>query len=151
MDYFIGVEAEGAFKGSLSLFIASDKASPEKILAYLTENPAIKNVYFGAGGTCVIPEKYVNLIRVLCLKKEYIVCAEIDKADALRIFEQEEATSVPTELHVIFNTKQKKPCRCFSIKFESDDEIAVSEKIERFYKTKKKDILFELDKEVIIE
>jgi hypothetical protein len=62
-DYFTGIEAEGPFKGILTLFIASDTVDPERILEYLKSHKEIENVYFGANDTCYLPDKYISLVK----------------------------------------------------------------------------------------
>lgn len=61
--YFIGVEAEGPFKGTLTLFIASEEAPLENVESFLRKHPDIKNIYYGACRTYGIPTKYLPLLK----------------------------------------------------------------------------------------
>jgi hypothetical protein len=146
MDYFVGIEAEGPYKGTLTLYIASDKASPESVLEFLDKERTIHGVYFGANGTCTIPERYTGLIYELC-DKGYNVLAEIDNLDQLFFFYK--AKGIPAKLKVILTFHQRLDYIPSMIKFEGEENIVVLSSM-KIDVTGVDDILFSMDKEVQI-
>lgn len=144
MDYFVGVEVEGPYRGAATLFIASDKANESAIIEYLTNTTSITHVYFGAWGTHCLPEKYVKLVHYL-LHKDWKVTLEIDSLTRLDVFEG----AVPDKLHIML-TFPKGYVNAdveWSFKFDGIDKITVLNR-EKLYVNSSSHILYQLDKEI---
>lgn len=149
-DYFIGVEAEGLFKGKLTLFIASDTAAPERILEYLKDHREIENVYFGADGTCCLPTKYISLVKDIWDTGRKIII-EIDNMESSeyalsKIPDLENIYIVYTVTdELLLSPYLKKNCM---IKFDGRKiEVLYSPNM-HYLITERNDVRFSLDKKV---
>ena len=145
-DYFIGIEAEGPFKGRKTLFIASDKASPESIYNYLMEHEQIQNVYFGAGDTYTLPKKYEELVCILSEKDKWDIIIEVDKTEKIISL-----LSDMERVHYIYTIKDDCPGDAWLLKFEGKLFVTVSQKLSDRTVNKRNDFLYDLDKEVYLE
>lgn len=153
-DYFIGVEAEGPFKGDLTLFIASDEAPPEKIIEFLKEHEEIKNVYFGADGVCYMPKRYISLVNELILLDKKVII-EIDNMQS----SIEELSELPVNnVFIVYKVEDDFILKDyqrenFMVKFDSGKWISVLYSLNNFgvAVTKRNDVRFTMDKKITLK
>ena len=144
---FIGVEVEGPFKGTPTLFIADKDVSPRRIMEFLVMNPSIRHLYFGAGKTYGISEA--------CSEKLYLFRDLIDRIFIEVINEKQ----IPNKKGVL---KDEKVYLIFTldrdhlpkvpnllIKTESKTSVVIYS-VAKTDQSDLNDILYSLDKKVVL-
>ncbi len=148
MKYYVGVEAEGKFKGALTLFIASDEAPLHKVRSFLNMHREIKNVYFGAQKTYGVPEKYIKLLD----DDHWTFIVEVnDISQVLPI--KEYAARKNVHIVCVLNDDRLALYTCAAslmFKLENKTALLVYDTIEPDY-TSLSDIRYTMDKEVFFE
>jgi len=141
--YYVGVEAEGPFKGAITLFIASDEASLEDVRKMIT--PDIQNIYFGAQYTYGVPDKYIPIIKEERVWRNIII--EINKIEQVKdIIDLIQSKNV----HVVLSINGEVDLLGLNnllLKVENEKELIVY-KLTKAGFTSLNDIRYSLDKEI---
>jgi len=81
---FVGIEAEGPYRGSKTLFVATNHTSFKRIWE-AAQSHCAKNIYFGAGGTFSFPEG-ITRGEILRLCQHYVLMLETNNPATMNWF-----------------------------------------------------------------
>lgn len=136
INFWIGRELEGKFKGIKTLFIKDSQ--PIKLVKEKLKKRSVSHLYFGAGDQSMIDCKVVKYF----LDLGYLVTIDI-RQDDLKIVPEELIDYENLHIMVTFNNKFISRLREIdSIKIDGFDNVAVST-IETMSKTNKSSIYVE--------
>lgn len=145
--YFIGTEAEGAYKGRETLFIADNLSTSELSSLFLRTKGKIEAIYFGAGDYCKAPRNiHYHLYRELAEDVRLI----------FEINDLSEMNYIPVNIdgiEIVFTIKTKAASRIKRItafKTVDKSKVVMVYPEGRIFENKLNDPLYLEDKEVLL-